>query len=41
LVVKPRLQILRRDCRSLLLRLEYPHRSAVIDNLVVGFEDAV
>src|ERR1700745_3181853 len=33
LVVKPRLQILRRHCRSLLLRLEYSHRSALEDHV--------
>src|SRR6516164_10178858 len=33
LVVKPRLQILRRHRRSLLLRLEHPHRPAVEDHV--------
>src|SRR6202007_1809892 len=31
--VKPRLQILRQHCRSLLLRLEYSHRSALEDHV--------
>src|SRR6516225_10509577 len=33
LAVKPRLQILRRHRRSLLLRLEHPHRPAVEDHV--------
>src|ERR1700761_1729255 len=33
LAVKPRLQILRQHCRSLLLRLEYSHRSALEDHV--------
>src|SRR6516225_9887015 len=33
LAVKPRLQILRRHRRSLLLRLEHPHRPAVQDHV--------
>src|ERR1700747_2698023 len=33
LAIEPRLQILRRHRRSLLLRLEYPHRPAVEDHV--------
>src|ERR1700751_1979247 len=33
LAVKPGLQILRQHCRSLLLRLEYSHRSALEDHV--------
>src|SRR4029077_17672108 len=33
LALKPRLQILRRYRRSLLLRLEHPHRSALEDHV--------
>src|SRR6478752_1499336 len=33
LAIEPRLQVLRRHRRSLLLRLEHPHRSAVEDHV--------